>query len=104
LPRISAVDEITVVDAVGMLVQKNKNPRWLRNIRYAKELDVMRIILVGAAHRDIARIAYHRVHRVTAHTLAPARPSLFVTQYMVAGTTVDVGRAGIRSQSRVGDG
>ena len=59
---VQAVEEVTVVDAVRMFIQKNKNLGWTLEIGRSLELSVLRIENIRAVERIIARVSDHGIH------------------------------------------
>src|SRR5207248_5338063 len=84
---ISFVDEIAIVDAIGMLIEKNEDVRGPDNISHPEELYVFGIIMIGTGSRDISGIADHGVHGITAHPGGPTGPALLIAQHAVAWTS-----------------
>src|SRR5437899_5438045 len=76
------VQEITVINAVRVFIQKNKNPNRVGNGGNLEELNIARIILVDARARDLAGVTHHRVHGITAYASRPPRLFLGSAQRM----------------------
>src|SRR3954470_12419246 len=66
------VQEITVVDAVRMLVKKYKNVCRFWYCRVFEELNVVRVVEVVSTLREAARITDHRIHRVASNSRRPS--------------------------------
>src|ERR1043166_9400593 len=88
LQVVRCVQKIAVIDAVGMLIQKNEDAGGLRNRRQVEKLDVSRVVGIESITRHGAGIADHRVHGVAPYPSGPARTALIAAEDVVAGTAV----------------
>ena len=93
LIRLRAVQEIAVIDAVRVFVQKHKNIFRPGNGREGEELHVIGIVHVETRLGEHTRVADHCVHRITAHALAPTDTFLQAADDMVRGTAIRGGGA-----------
>src|SRR5207249_6926638 len=62
---IPQVQKVTVVDAVGMFVEKHEDVGRFWNLGGAEKLDVVRIVRIGAGLGNLASISHYRIHGVT---------------------------------------
>ena len=69
----------------GCSSAKNKNFRRAGNVGDAEELSAFGIVLVGGGGGQVAGIADHGIHRITANLMGPNRPRVGPDSNAVAG-------------------
>src|SRR5690242_7943605 len=59
---IGLVEKIAIIDAVGMLLDKDEDLRWPEHLADPEILLIRRVVHIGATFAELARVSNHRIH------------------------------------------
>src|SRR5438876_7243325 len=89
LEALAFVQKIAIIDAVGMLLEEDKDSRWIGHLGCLEELPIAWIVGVISMEGKVSCVADHCVHRNAPHARAPTRLPLDVAESEIRRTLVN---------------